>query len=228
MDATFTPCIRVLLVDDEPLLRSGLALLLGAEPDIEVVGEACDGATGVALARAARPDVVIMDLRMPVMDGVEATRELTDQLDGLVAVLILTTFDHDEQLYAALRAGATGFLLKSAAPSALAAAVRSLACGDGWLDPAVTPRLIAEFAARPPSALPEPGLLTLITPREREILAIVARGLNNAEIARELVLSEGTVKTHMGRIFMKLGLRDRAQAVALAYESGLVKARNGT
>ena len=190
MDATFTPCIRVLLVDDEPLLRSGLALLLGAEPDIEVVGEACDGATGVALARAARPDVVIMDLRMPVMDGVEATRELTDQLDGLVAVLILTTFDHDEQLYAALRAGATGFLLKSAAPSALAAAVRSLACGDGWLDPAVTPRVIAEFA--------------------------------------ELVLSEGTVKTHMGRIFMKLGLRDRAQAVALAYESGLVKARNGT
>ncbi|MEE2522965.1 response regulator transcription factor [Pseudarthrobacter sp. J75] len=221
--------IRVLLVDDEPLVRGGLAMLLGAEPDIVVTSEAGNGREGVEAARQGIADVVIMDLRMPVLDGVAATQELAS--DGFlpdnatIPVLVLTTFDSDAQLYAALRAGASGFLLKSAAPGSLAEAVRSLARGEGWLDPAVTRMLISEFAARPPDVLPAPAELSRLTQREREILAIIAGGLSNTEIAAKLFLSEGTVKTHVGRIFAKLGLRDRAQAVAFAYESGLVRPR---
>lgn len=222
--------IRVLLVDDEPLVRAGLAMLLGAEPGLSVVAEAGNGWEGVQAARSGIADVVVMDLRMPVMDGVAATRELTS--DGFASgnntlpVLVLTTFDGDELLYAALRAGASGFLLKSAAPGDLAAAIRSLARGDGWLDPAVSRMLIAEFAGRPPDALPSPAEVSCLTHREREILAVIATGLSNTEIAGQLFLSEGTVKTHVGRIFAKLGLRDRAQAVAFAYESGLVRPRS--
>lgn len=232
---------RIVLVDDEPLLRSGLAMLLSAEPDLDVVGQAADGEQGVGLARSLQPDVVVMDLRMPAMDGVQATRELCSNSDSerqhggapsgdswTPAVLILTTFDHDEQLYNALRAGAGGFLLKSAAPATLAEAIRALARGDGWLDPAVTRRMIAEFAGRPGCGLPRPEALTLLTQRELEVLGILAQGLSNTEIAGRLVLSEGTVKTHVGRIFAKLGLRDRAQAVALAYETGLVQRRHST
>ena len=231
MDAEDQRQIRVLLVDDEPLVRGGLAMLLGAEPGIVVTAEAGNGREGVAAARCGIADVVVMDLRMPVLDGVAATRELAS--DGFVPgnnalpVLVLTTFDGDEQLYAALRAGASGFLLKSAAPGSLAEAVRSLARGDGWLDPAVTRMLITQFAGRTPDVLPAPAELSRLTRREREILAIIATGLSNTEIAAALFLSEGTVKTHVGRIFAKLGLRDRAQAVAFAYESGLVRPRPG-
>lgn len=223
--------IRVLLVDDEPLVRAGLAMLLGVEADIVVTAEAGNGREGVEAARRGVADVVVMDLRMPVLDGVEATRELTSDSFGpgtaTLPVLVLTTFDGDEQLFAALRAGASGFLLKSAAPGTLAEAIRSLARGDGWLDPAVTRMLIADFAGRTPDALPSPAEVSRLTQREREILAIIASGLSNTEIADRLFLSEGTVKTHVGRIFAKLGLRDRAQAVAFAYESGLVRPRSG-
>ncbi|HEU4666919.1 MAG TPA: response regulator transcription factor [Arthrobacter sp.] len=230
MDAEDGQPIRVLLVDDEPLVRGGLAMLLGAEPGIVVAAEAGNGREGVSAARRGIADVVVMDLRMPVLDGVAATRELTSDgfapANNALPVLVLTTFDGDEQLYAALRAGASGFLLKSAAPESLAEAVRSLARGDGWLDPAVTRMLITQFAGRTPDVLPAPAELSRLTQREREILAIIATGLSNTEIAAGLFLSEGTVKTHIGRIFAKLGLRDRAQAVAFAYESGLVRPRS--
>lgn len=229
-DETGAQPIRVLLVDDEPLVRGGLAMLLDAEPGISVTAEAGTGREGVDAARRGVADVVVMDLRMPVMDGVAATQEITsdDFAPGnrALPVLVLTTFDGDGQLYAALRAGASGFLLKSAAPGSLAEAVRSLARGDGWLDPAVTRMLIREFAGRAPEVLPAPAELSRLTQREREILAIIATGLSNIEIAGKLFLSEGTVKTHVGRIFAKLGLRDRAQAVAFAYESGLVRPRS--
>lgn len=219
--------VRVLLVDDEPLVRAGLAMLLAAEPGISVAAQAGNGREGVDAARRGIADVVVMDLRMPVLDGVSATRELTSDTflpeAQPLPVLVLTTFDGDEQLYAALRAGASGFLLKSAAPESLAEAVRALARGDGWLDPAVTRTLITQFAGRTPDILPPPAEISRLTRREQEILAAIATGLSNTDIAGRLFLSEGTVKTHVGRIFAKLGLRDRAQAVAFAYESGLAR-----
>ncbi|MEN3358323.1 MAG: hypothetical protein V7637_2305 [Mycobacteriales bacterium] len=220
--------IRVLLIDDEPLVRAGLAMLLAAEPDLDVAGEASDGSEGVSLAARLCPDVVVMDVRMPGTDGVQATRRLVSDefaslAGGTVAVLILTTFNDDSAVYDALRAGASGFMLKTAAPAALAAAVRTVAAGEAWLDPAVARRLLADFAARPDPGLPTPTELQSLTCRETEVLVLLAHGLSNGEIARHLVVSEATVKTHIGRILMKLGLRDRAQAVAAAYKTGLVR-----
>jgi DNA-binding NarL/FixJ family response regulator len=222
--------IRVLLADDQPLVRAGISMLLALEADIEVVGEAGDGSHTVELARALQPDVVLMDVRMPGMDGVEATRLITDDdfsVSTPVKVLILTTYNVDEVVYGALRAGASGFLLKDAAPSELVAALQALARGDGWLAPAVTAGLLREFAARPGRKPGRPAELERLTAREREVLALVAHGLSNLEIAEHLVVSEATVKTHLGRVITKLGLRDRAQAVVIAYQSGLVKHGEG-
>ncbi|HEY7815740.1 MAG TPA: response regulator transcription factor [Nakamurella sp.] len=218
--------IRVIVVDDEPIVRSGIALLLAGEPDIEVIADV-DGEPGVVdLVRLRRPDVVIADVRMPVLDGVELTRRIVGDLHrtGNVAkVLVLTTFHVDEAVYAAIRAGASGFVLKDAAPTELVAAVRAVASGEAWLDPAVARQLIDEFAAHPPSELPGPAELQALTKREREVLVLMAHGLSNAEICDFLVVGEGTTKTHITRIFAKLGLRDRAQAVAMAYKSGLLR-----
>jgi DNA-binding NarL/FixJ family response regulator len=220
--------IRVLLADDQPLVRAGLAMLLDAEADLEVVSEACDGHSAVVEAARVHPDVVVMDVRMPGMDGVEATRLLTNDPVGadpnqLVKVLILTTYHVDDAVYGALRAGASGFLLKDAAPSDLVAAIRNIASGGAWLDPPVARRLLADFAARADRKIPPPVQMRQLTPREREILVFVAHGLSNTDIADHLILSEATVKTHLGRVLMKLGLRDRAQAVAVAYQTGLVR-----
>ncbi len=222
-----TEPVRVLLVDDEPLVRAGLAMLIDTEPGLRVVGEAADGAAGVELAMHLRPDVVVMDVRMPILDGVQATRRLIG--DGFitdhgfpVAVLILTTFHEDEAVHQALRAGASGFLLKNTAPHLLADAIRAVAAGGAWLDPQVARRLLGDFTARPVTALPDPDLERL-TVREREVLVLAAHGLTNQRIAEHLVLSEATVKTHLGRILSKLGVHDRSQAVALAYRSGLVQ-----
>lgn len=212
--------IRVAVVDDQALVRAGLRLILESEPDIDVVGEAADGADAVELARRARPDVVLMDVRMPVLDGIEATARI--QADHIECrVVILTTFDLDEYVYAALRAGASGFLLKDTPPERLVEAVRVVARGDALLDPGVTRRLIERLGTMTPAPARPPGLDEL-TDREREVLLLVARGLSNAEIADHLVLGEATVKTHLGRVLMKLGLRDRVQAVVFAYEHGLV------
>ncbi|MBO3103496.1 response regulator [Cellulomonas fengjieae] len=216
------PVIRVLLADDQPLVRAGIAMLLSAEPGLEVVAQAEDGERAVALTRSLHPDVVLMDVRMPRMDGVEATRALVEDGDGVVRVLVLTTYHVDDAVYAALRAGASGFLLKDAAPESLIAAVRAVADGDAWLDPVVAKGLLAEFAARPDPLRRSPGDLARLTPREREVLVLVAHGLSNTEIASRLFIGEATVKTHLGRVMVKLGLRDRAQAVAIAYRSGLV------
>jgi len=212
----------VLLVDDEPLVRVGFGMVLDSQPDLEVVGQAGDGAEAVALTRELRPDVVVMDVRMPVLDGVAATAQIVAA--GLPSrVLVLTTFDLDEHAFAALRAGASGFLLKNTQPADLLAAIRTVAAGDAVVSPRVTRRLLETFAGR----LPDPGArdtrLDRLTDREREVLALVARGWSNAEVAAELVLSELTVKTHVGRILGKTGLRDRTQAAVLAYETGLVR-----
>jgi DNA-binding NarL/FixJ family response regulator len=220
--------IRVLLADDQPLVRAGIAMLLAASPDIAVVGEADDGERAVELAATLQPDVLVMDVRMPGMDGVEATRRVAadgfaSDPDRPVKVMILTTYNVDATVYAALRAGASGFLLKDAAPDELVSAVRALAGGDGWLDPAITRGLLREFASRPETQLPAPAELAVLTPREREVLVLMAYGLSNVEISRRLLIGEGTTKTHVGRILMKLSLRDRAQAVAAAYQVGLVK-----
>jgi DNA-binding NarL/FixJ family response regulator len=219
--------IRVLLVDDQQLVRSGIAMLLAGEPDIEIVGECSNGTAAVAAAGAQQPDIVLMDVRMPGMDGVAATREITsDDFSGdpdrPTRVIILTTYHVDEAVYAALRAGASGFLLKDAAPTELALAVRAVASGEAWLDPAVARTMIDDFTARPEAPIGVPGRLSALTGRERDVLVLAAYGLSNAEIARRLLIGEATVKTHLGRVLMKLGLRDRAQAVALAYQSGLV------
>jgi DNA-binding NarL/FixJ family response regulator len=212
--------IRVLIADDQALMRGGFRMILDAQDDICVVGEAIDGADAVRQFRQLAPDVVVMDVRMPTMDGIEATRRLT--ADGTPArVLILTTFDLDEYVYEALRAGASGFLLKDRPPEELVAAVRVVASGDALLAPSVTRRLITEFAARPDPP-PAPAALGELTDREREVLVLMARGLSNQEIARTLFVAETTVKTHVGRVLQKLDLRDRAQAVVLAYESGLI------
>jgi DNA-binding NarL/FixJ family response regulator len=213
--------IRVLIADDQALMRGGFRMILDAEDDIEVVGEAIDGEDAIRQHTKMRPDVVVMDVRMPTMDGIEAARRLTAG-DPPARVLILTTFDLDEYVYQALRAGASGFLLKDRPPEELVAAVRVVAAGDALLAPSVTRRLVQEFARRadPPAS---PAALDELTDREREVLVCMARGLSNQEIARELFVAETTVKTHVGRVLQKLSLRDRAQAVVLAYESGLVQ-----
>ncbi|TDV57936.1 response regulator [Actinophytocola oryzae] len=218
--------IRVMLVDDQPLVRAGLAMLLGVEPDIEVIAEVGTGSDAVALVATIRPDVVLMDVRMPGMDGVEATRRIVAAdmatADPTTKIIMLTTYHVDEAVYAALRAGASGFLLKDAAPRELVDAVRAVASGEAWLDPSVTKGLIREFASRPDSGLPTPTELADLTTREREVLTLVAHGMSNCEVAAHLFVGEATVKTHLSRILMKLGLRDRAQAIAVAYHSGLV------
>jgi DNA-binding NarL/FixJ family response regulator len=216
--------IRVVVADDQPVVRAGLAMLLSAETDIDVVAEAANGQEAISQARRHRPDVVVMDVRMPVLDGVGATRILTadgPDDDWSPKVLILTTFSEDEAVYGALRAGASGFLLKHAAPHDLTAAIRHVAAGESWLDPSVAATVISalSMASSPGSAA---GVVTRLTAREREILALMAEGLNNQEIAARLVLSEATVRTHVSRVIMKTGSRDRTQAVVLAYQSGLV------
>jgi DNA-binding NarL/FixJ family response regulator len=213
--------LRVLVADDQELVRAGFRLILEAA-GFAVVGEAGDGAEAVAVAAEQLPDVVLMDIRMPVMDGIAATRQLTAAGSGGPKVVILTTFDLDDYVYEALRAGASGFLLKDAPRADLVAAVRVAAAGDALLAPSVTRRLIEAFAARPAELLPAPSRLASLTPRERDILLLVARGRSNTEIARDLVVSEATVKTHVGHLLAKLGLRDRVQAVILAYETGAV------
>ncbi|MEU6789284.1 response regulator transcription factor [Nonomuraea angiospora] len=212
--------ITVLVADDQAMIRAGFAALISAQPDLQVVGEAADGLEAVTAARDLRPDVVLMDVRMPHLDGLEATRRIAGA--GGPKVLILTTFDIDDYVYAALRGGASGFLLKDAPPADLITAVRVIAAGEALLAPSVTRRLIEEFATRRPIDEREALRLNALTPRELDVLRLVAAGLANAEIAGELTIAEETVKSHVGRIFTKLGLRDRAQAVMLAYESGLV------
>lgn len=213
--------IRVVIADDQALMRGGFRMILDAEADIEVVGEAIDGADAVRAFDRWHPDVVVMDVRMPTMDGIEATRRIT-ATDVDAKILILTTFDLDEYVYEALRAGASGFLLKDRPPEELVAAVRVVAEGEALLAPSVTRRLIAEFARRPDPP-PSPEGLDDLTEREREVLALMAHGASNAEIARQLFVAETTVKTHVGHVLHKLRLRDRAQAVVLAYETGLVR-----
>ena len=219
--------IRVIVVDDQELIRAGVVMLLAAEPDLEVVAEAADGDSAVTLAALHHPDVVLMDVRMTGTDGITATRRLTadqtgESVDRPTRVLVLTTFADDEVLYGALQAGASGFLLKHAAPADLVAAIRKVARGDAWIDPAVAGRVIAAVSQLRTSAGAN-DLEALLTPRELEVLTMIAHGLSNREITERLVLSEATVKTHVARIIMKTGCRDRAQAVALAYQSGLVQ-----
>jgi DNA-binding NarL/FixJ family response regulator len=216
--------IRVLIADDQALVRAGFRMILDAEGDLAVVGEASDGLQAVSQARALKPDVVLMDIRMPELDGIEATRRVLDAAgDGErpTRVLMLTTFDLNEYVYDALRAGASGFLLKDVPPEDLAAGIRVVARGEALLAPAITRRLIEEFARASPVAPSPPRGLDELTERELEVFKIMARGLSNAEIAAELVVSETTVKTHVARVLMKLGVRDRVQAVVLAYESGV-------
>ncbi|MEU0242941.1 response regulator transcription factor [Streptomyces sp. NPDC006235] len=215
--------IRVLIVDDQAMVRQGFTVLLGTQPDIEVVGEAKDGEGGVAVAAETAPDVVLMDIRMPGIGGIEATERITSA-DPDIRVLVLTTFDLDEYVYDALRAGASGFLLKDASSEQLAEAVRVIAAGDALLAPVITRKLIAEFSRlddRPRAPLKE--RIGDLTERETEVLALIAQGLSNAEISQHLFVAEQTVKTHVGRILVKLGLRDRTQAAVFAYESGLVR-----
>jgi DNA-binding NarL/FixJ family response regulator len=215
--------IRVVIVDDQALVRAGFRVLLDSEPDVEVVGEAANGEEAILLARRYRPDVVLMDIRMPDIDGLEATRLIAaDPELASVKVLILTTFESDENIFAALRAGASGFLLKDTEPTELLHGVRVVADGAALLAPSVTRRLIAELAARPPRHPARPEQLDRLTDREREVMALVAAGLNNAQIAKRLTVSAATVKTHVSRTMGKLGAHDRAQLVVLAYETGLV------
>jgi DNA-binding NarL/FixJ family response regulator len=215
--------ISVLIADDQALVRGGFRLILDAQEDLEVAGEAENGREAVQRARELRPDVVLMDVRMPLLDGIAATREI---VAGALPsrVLVLTTFDQDEIVYDAMRAGASGFLLKSAPPAKLVDGVRTVAAGDALLAPTVTRRLVEEFVRRPRPGQDVPSQLEELTEREREVLRLIAQGLSNGEIAERLFIGEATVKTHVNRVFQKLGLRDRVQAVVLAYESGLVHA----
>ncbi len=215
---------RVLIADDQALVRAGFRMILDAEPEMDVVGEAADGREAIDQVRTLRPDVVLMDIRMPGLDGIEATRRIVGDTDPEhpVRILVLTTFDLNEYVYEALRAGASGFLRKDAPRADLVAAIRVAAAGDALLAPSVTRRLIEAFARRPASLAPSPSRLASLTPRERDILLLVGRGHSNIEIARELVVSEATVKTHVGHLLAKLGLRDRVQAVILAYETGAI------
>jgi len=215
--------IRVLLADDHELMRNGLRGMLDAQDDMEVVGEAEDGAQAVDEAIRLHPDVVIMDIRMPGLDGIEATRRLTAEGGHAPRVLVLTTFDLDEYVYEALRAGAGGFMLKDAPPRQLAEAVRTVAAGDSLLAPAVTKRLIERYVSRPPADAVRRERFAELTERELEVLKLLTRGLSNVEIGERLFLSEATVKTHVTRVLSKLGVRDRVQAVVVAYESGLVQ-----
>lgn len=218
--------IRVLIADDQALLRGGLRMILDAQDDLEVVGEAIDGRDAVEQVHRLQPDVVVMDVRMPSMDGIEATRQLS-ALVPAARVLILTMFELDEYVFEALRAGASGFLLKDRPPEELVAAVRVVAAGDALLAPSVTRRLIGEFARRPAvTAARSSSLVGALSEREREVLVLMGRGLSNGEIAERLFVAETTVKSHIGRVLAKLGLRDRAQAIVLAYESGLVQPGN--
>ncbi|MEV4760918.1 response regulator transcription factor [Micromonospora sp. NPDC049559] len=216
--------VRVLIADDQHLVRAGFRMIISARPDLEVVGEAGDGAQAVRLAAQCRPDVVLMDVRMPGMDGIDATRQLTAAPDA-PKVIILTTFDLDEPLYAALRAGASGFLLKDVRPAELVAAIRVVARGEALLAPTVTRRLLDRFVATELATRVDERRLDGLTDREREVLALIARGASNAEIAGRLVVTEATVKTHVSAILRKLGVRDRVQAVVLAYDLGLVRPR---
>ena len=217
--------VRVLIVDDQALVRAGFRMILESEPEIEIVGEAEDGLQAIDEARSLVPDVVLMDIRMPNLDGLEATRRILDRPGDRPRVLMLTTFDLDEYVYEALRAGASGFMLKDTPPEQLVAAIHVVASGDALLSPAITKRVIEEFIRRPPSTIetqPPPRLAEL-TARELEVLGLMAKGFSNAEIAKELFVSETTVKTHVARILMKLDLRDRVQAVVFAYETGIVQ-----
>lgn len=220
--------IRVVVVDDQPLVRAGITMLVNAEEDIDVVAEAADGREGLTQIRAHRPDVVLMDVRMPGTDGVVATRTVTDEKltahnGEPIRIIILTTYHVDEAVYAALHAGAKGFLLKDAAPTEIVAAIRAVVAGDAWLGPAVTRRLIDEFAARPEQNTPTPAAMAQLTRREREVLTLLARGLSNADVAAQLFISEATVKTHLARVMAKLNVREKSQAVAAAYQTGLVQ-----
>jgi DNA-binding NarL/FixJ family response regulator len=216
--------IRILLVDDQALVRAGFRMILDAEPEMEVVGEAGDGREAIDQVRALRPDIVLMDIRMPELDGLEATRRILESGDDAPKILMLTTFDLDEYVYEALRAGASGFLLKDTPPEQLVSAIEVISQGEALLSPTITRRVISEFVKgtgpRPQAQFPR---LQELTAREREVLTLIARGLSNAEIAKTLFVSETTVKTHVARILMKLNLRDRVQAVVLAYESGTVQ-----
>jgi DNA-binding NarL/FixJ family response regulator len=214
--------LRVLIADDQALMRAGFRMILGAEPDLEVVGEATTGHEAVVEVARLRPDIVLMDVRMPEMDGIEATRRLLDG-NGDTKVVMLTTFDMDEYVYEAFRAGASGFLVKDVPPEQLIAGIHSVASGDALLAPSVTQRLIQEFVRRPPDGIRTPSpQLSRLTAREVEVLRMMARGLSNGEIATELFVSETTVKTHVAHLLSKLGVRDRVQAVVFAYESGVV------
>ena len=219
-----TPPIGVLIADDQPMVRAGLRMILELEPDIDIVGEAADGEEAVSLAAQTAPDVILMDVRMPHLDGLEATRRIVRGREDGPRVLILTTFDLDAYVYEALQSGASGFVLKDIQPEKLVDAIHVIAQGAALLSPTVTRRLIEEFVRRPPDVVnPPPRELEQLTARESEILRLVARGLSNAEIAAQAFVSEPTVKTHVARILMKLGLRDRVQVVVYAYEHGLAK-----
>jgi DNA-binding NarL/FixJ family response regulator len=218
-----TSTIRVVVADDQAIVRAGFRMLLDSEPDLVVVGEAANGAEAVAVAAATNPDVVLMDIRMPVLDGIEATRRIT-AAGPEPRVLILTTFDLDEYVFTALRAGASGFMLKDRPPEELLAAIRVIAVGEALLAPNVTRRLIGHFVRQPDPLRPPPGALARLTAREREVLGLIATGLSNTEISVQLTMSVPTVKTHIGRILTKLGARDRAQLVVIAFQAGLVSA----
>ncbi|MFC9822481.1 response regulator [Streptomyces erythrochromogenes] len=215
--------IKVMIADDQMMVRQGFTVLLNAQPDIEVVGQAVDGADAVAKVADLAPDVVLMDIRMPGMGGIEATSVITRVPDAEVKVLVLTTFDLDEYVYEALRAGASGFLLKDASADQLAEAVRVVAAGEALLSPNITKRLITEFSRLGAPRAPSRARIDVLTERETEVLSLIAQGLSNAEISEHLVLAEQTVKTHVSRILVKLGLRDRTQAAVFAYESGLIR-----